>query len=122
MPVDSAGPGFMARLEARILANTAEMVAAWGASVSDLTAWEDDNLLDGRTPELLARHKAAVERLMRFGVYLSMATEQPDFPDPALRAEVAATIEDLRERLAMWHRPRISKEAADRILAPIALP
>lgn len=118
VPQASAAPGFVDRLKARSLALTRAMVADWGATVSGLTDWEDENLLDVRTPELLAKHKASVDWLISFGEMLSVGTEQEDFPDAALRAEVRATLDDLRDRLAMWHRPRMPREAADKILAP----
>ena len=79
------------RLQKRWLANLAETAEEWSASVSTLSRWEDDKLLDNQSPELLADHKATIERLPAFGGSLSLATESRKFPDRRIAEMVAAT-------------------------------
>jgi hypothetical protein len=104
------------RLQKRWLANFAETVEEWSASVSTLSRWEDDNLLDNPSPELLADHKATIERLLAFGGSLSPTTENRKFPDRRIAEMVAATQVVLQDKLRMWHGPRMSKTESDRLL------
>jgi hypothetical protein len=110
-------PDFIRSVESRLLREFAAAVQDWSNCAPTLTQWEDEHLLDNPEPEMLARHKATVERLLRFGAFLALATEHPDFPEPELGQIVSATQQDLRDRLAMWHGPRMSKEESERILA-----
>jgi len=104
------------RLQKRWLANFAETVEEWSASVSTLSRWEDDNLLDNPSPELLADHKATIERLLAFGGSLSPTTENRKFPDRRIAEMVAATQVVLQDKLRIWHGPRMSKTESDRLL------
>ena len=105
------------RLQKRWLANLTETVEEWSASVSTLSRWEDENLLDNPALEALADHKATVERLLAFGGSLSLATENRKFPDRRIAEMVAATQLVLQDKLRIWHGPRMSKTESDRILA-----
>jgi hypothetical protein len=105
------------RLQKRWLANVAETVEEWSAFVSTLSRWEDDNLLDNPTPELLADHKATVERLLALGSSFSLTTENRKFPDRRIGEMVAATQVVLQDKLRMWHSPRMSMVESDRVLA-----
>ncbi|MGA2863869.1 MAG: hypothetical protein ABSF95_05225 [Verrucomicrobiota bacterium] len=105
------------RLQKRWLANLAETAEEWSAFVSTLSRWEDDNLLGNPTPELLADHKATIERLLAFGSSLLLATENHKFPDGRIAEMVAATQVVLQDKLRMWHGPRMSKTESDRLLA-----
>jgi hypothetical protein len=104
------------RLQKRWLANFAETAEEWSASVSTLSRWEDDNLLENPSPELLADHKATIERLLAFGGSLSLATESRKFPDRRIAEMVAATQVVLQDKLRIWHGPRMSKTESDRLL------
>jgi hypothetical protein len=105
------------RLERRWLADFAEAVEEWSAFVSTLSRWEDAHLLDNPTPELLADHKAAIERLLAFGNSLPLVTENRQFPDRRIAEMAAATQVVLQDKLRMWHSPRMSKTESDRLLA-----
>jgi hypothetical protein len=104
------------RLQKRLLANFADIVVEWSGFVTDLTRWEDDHLLDNPSPELLADHKATLERFLAFGRFLSLGTEEPDFPDRELAEIVSSTLVVLQDKLRMWHGPRMSQAESDRIL------
>jgi hypothetical protein len=65
------------RLQKRWLANLAETAEEWSAFVSTLSRWEDENLLDDPAPELLANHKATIERLLAFGSSLFAGHGKP---------------------------------------------
>jgi hypothetical protein len=92
------------------------VVEGWSECVSKLTYWEDNHLLDNPTPELLARHKEAVQRMLRFGQFLVLANAQAEFPDRNLMPIVEATQSVLRDKLRLWHGSRVSAEESDTIL------
>jgi hypothetical protein len=106
----------VSRLQKRWLTSFADAAEEWSAYVSTLSRWEDDNLLDSPRPELLADHKATIERFLAFGRFLSLATENQSFPDRRIAEMVAATLVVLQDKLRMWHSPRMSKNESDRIL------
>ncbi len=108
-------PDYFEKLEAHILQEFAEGVAIWGQTVTALSRWEDEHLLDNPNEEVLAAHRRTVERLIHFGHFLARTTEHPDFPDTALKENVAATLQTLRDKIPLWHGT-IPKEEADAIL------
>jgi hypothetical protein len=67
MPADSLAvplaTDVVGRLEKRLLSS----LSAWSESASALTLWEDEHLLENPSPELLQRHKATLEQLIRLG-------------------------------------------------------
>ncbi len=108
-------PDYFEKLELRLSKELAQGVAAWGESVTALALWEHEHLLDSPRAEDLAAHRHAVERLIRFGQFISLTTEHPDFPDAKLRQNVAATLQTLRDKIPLWHGT-MPKEKADAIL------
>ena len=108
-------PDYFEKLETRILHEFAEAVATWGQSVTALARWEEEHLLDNPTPDALAAHRRTVERLIHFGRFLALTTEHPDFPDVALKKNVAATVQTLRDKIPLWHGT-MPKVEADVIL------
>lgn len=108
-------PDYFEKLEARILQEFAEGVAAWGQSVTALSHWEAEHLLDNPSAEGLAIHRRTVERLIQFGRFLALTTEHPDFPDTALKETVAATLQTLRDKIPLWHGA-LPRHQADAIL------
>ena len=110
-------PDFLGRVQDRLLREFAAAVHDWSECVAALTRWEDEHLLDHPAPDLLERHKATLQRLMQFGKLLSRSMEQPDFPDRQLAEIVAATQSAYRDKLAMWHGPKMSRAESEKILA-----
>ena len=117
MEIAIAAPDLVGHLEKRLLAEIALASEQWSGCVSALTQWEDDHLLGNPTPDLLDAHKATLQRLLAFGRFISLSTEQPDFPDRPTAEMVAAAQVVLKDKLQMWHRPRMSQEEADRIVS-----
>jgi hypothetical protein len=117
MNIAIPAPDVIGRLERRLLADFAIVAEEWSEFVSDITRWEDDHLLENPTPELLADHKATVERLLALGRLFSQATLHPEFPDRETSDMIAATQAVLKDKLQMWHRPRMARSEADRVLA-----
>lgn len=110
-------PDYVGHLQERLLHEFAMAVEDWSRCVRQLTQWEDEHLLDDPSPELLARHKATLQRLLRFGKFISLTTEQAEFPDPELAALVRATQRSFQDKLAMWHGPKLSPAESERILS-----
>jgi hypothetical protein len=111
--IPAAMPDYFERFEARFYRELSEAVEIWGKSVTALAQWEDEHLLDRQTPEDLSAHRRTVERLTRFGTFLSKAMDYPDFPHRALRENVAATIQTLQDKIPIWHgtMPKAQAEA-----------
>jgi hypothetical protein len=108
-------PDYFEKLEAHILQEFTEGVAAWGESVTALARWEDEHLLEGSTTEALAAHRRTVDRLIAFGRFLALTTEHRDFPDSSLKENVSATLQTLRDKIPLWHG-RMPEHKADAIL------
>lgn len=106
-------PDFLGYLESNFHRELAAAIHDWSRCATLLTRWEDEHLLDAPTPELLARHKQAIERLLRFGRYLALATEGPDFPDQPLAEIVSATQSCLRDKLPLWHGTMSAERSAE---------
>ena len=109
-------PDFFSRVESHFQRGFSEAVHDWSHCVGVLTHWEDEQLLDNPAPDLLSRHRETVERLLRFGRFLSLATQQADFPDQELAGIVAATDSCLRDKLALWHGASTTEAERARIL------
>jgi hypothetical protein len=112
---DEVMPDYFEQMEAHILQEFAAGVAAWGRSVTALSQWEHEHLLDGPNPEVFAAHRRTIERLIRFGRFLALTTQHPEFPDTALKGNVAATLKTLSDKIPLWHGT-MSKDEAEVIL------
>jgi hypothetical protein len=117
MEIAYAMPDAIGRLEKRLTAELADEAEQWSWCLNSLSRWEDEHLLDNPSPEALAEHKKTVERLLRFGRLISVATEHPDFPDRAVANMVRATQQTLEDNLLMYHGPGMNTEESERILA-----
>jgi hypothetical protein len=113
LPTDSLG-----RLEKRLMADLALAAEEWSDCATALTKWEDEHLLDNPPENLLQRHKATAERLLRFGEQLSSAMGHPNFTDNKLKEMVAATNQLLQNKLTMWHG-KMSNERRKEILQAV---
>src|SRR5437764_14523775 len=109
-------PDFMEHLEMHFLRELAGIVYDWSKCRNLLTQWEDEHLLDNPSPDSLAKHKQAIDRLVRFGRFLALATEQPEFTEPKLAQIVRATQSCLQDKLALWHGKTLAPEQKAEIL------
>ena len=117
MDIAIPAPYVIAQLEKRLISEFALAVEEWTKYICTLTKWEDDHLLENASAESLAAHRQMVERLLGFGRFIGQTTQQPEFPDRKTAELVAITQTVLNDKLLMWHRPRMNKEEADRILS-----
>lgn len=112
-PVD-AGALFKALVDRGRFAKAAQQ---WSQSVSHLSSWEADNILvDNPPPKNSAAHKEAVERLIHLGQLLAFIASYPDFDDIETAEMIHATQIVLRDKLRMWHGPKVTRQKADQIL------
>jgi hypothetical protein len=116
VPVDAIE--FIETLEKRILRELWDSVLVWSESVRALAQWEDDNLLDNASAELLQQHRRMVERQIALGKFIALATEHPDFPDKETREQIAATMSILQDKIPLWHST-MSVRDAEKILAEV---
>ena len=107
----------VASLAASVLRHLRAQVEDWYDGCRQLTAWEDAHLLDSPTEAKRAEHAALLDELERIGRWFSLATQAGDFPDTQTAELVTMTLQDLRDRRAMWHGPKMSEAEAGKIIA-----
>jgi len=112
-PADLAG-GLATRLRRYFKAQ----VEDWYDVCRHLSTWEDRHLIDQPTPERLAEHAGLLDELEQVGRWLSLATQSPDFPDRATAELVSMTLQDLRDRRALWHG-QMTPERREEILRAV---
>ena len=113
---DSADPS--GNISKRMLRYLKAQVEDWYDVCRSLTPWEERHLVDGPTPEKLAEHARRLDELERVGHWLSLLTQSSDFPDCATAELVQMTLQDLKDRRALWHGS-VSAERRKEILRSI---
>ncbi len=68
-----------------------------------LSGWEDEYLVDVPTPERVAEHRRLLDELEQAGRWLALATQSTEFPDRSTAELVNLTLQDLKDRRALWH-------------------
>jgi hypothetical protein len=111
----TVGP-FPARLSASILRHFRAQAEDWYDGCRALSAWEDANLLDEPSAERLAEHAGMLDELERVGRWFARVAQSPDFPDRATADLVSLSLQDLRDRRAMWHGSTLNGQEADQLL------
>lgn len=117
-----AVPGISGQVSGPVIRQFGRLVEEWSAGVSRLASWQDAALLDAPSPENLARNGEAIREMLRLGRVLARATDDPDFPDPALGPQVQAALEVLGDMERAWSRPPgMTLAEADALLARCGL-
>jgi len=99
-----AGPAQLTgSLSKRVFRLFKAQVEDWYDGCRRFSEWEEQNLLDEPTPKQLAEHALALDVLERIGRWFSVASQGDDFPDRETAELVAMTVQDLRDRRALWH-------------------
>ena len=88
---------------ARLVRYFKAQVEDWYDECRQLTAWEDAHLVDDPQPDRLAEHARLLSELERVGRWLFQTTHSTDFPDGPTANLVSSTLQDLKDRRAMWH-------------------
>jgi hypothetical protein len=109
-------PDFMEYVESHFRRELDSVVHEWSRCTRLLAEWENQHLLDNPVPELMARHKHANERLLRFGEFLLLAVEQPGIASQQLRDIVRATQHCLHDKLSLWHGQALTSQNRSEIL------
>jgi len=91
-------------------------VEDWYDECRQLTAWEDEHLLEDPKPASLAEHARLLDELERAGRWLFQTTHSSDFPDRPTAELVSMTLQDLKDRRAMWHNSQLSEKQKAEIL------
>ncbi len=104
MIVSGAEPADLADgLARRLVRYFKAQVEDWYDVCRQLSSWEDRHLVDQPSQQRLAEHARLLEELEQVGRWLATSTQSPDFPDRSTAALVAMTIQDLKDRRALWH-------------------
>ena len=112
-----AAPNFLQRAFKRLSDELSADAEDWSAAVQGLRRFQDEKLLDDPTPENLQAHQRALEMLIAFGSFIASATKTPEFPNRDAHVMVEATLQILRDDLALWHGCQNSSERNAQILA-----
>ena len=111
VPVSPAEPrDFGSGLTARLVRYFKAQVEDWYDVCRQLSAWEERHLIEQPTPERLAEHARLLDELEHAGRWLAQATQTPDFPDRATAELVSMTVQDLKDRRALWHGPMTAEQ------------
>ena len=105
-----------AGVAARLIRYLKAQVEDWYDECRHLTLWEDEHLLDDPRPKELAEHGKLLDELERVGRWLYQTTHSADFPDLCTAQLVSTTLQDLKDRRAMWHGQDVSEERRAEIL------
>lgn len=109
-------PDFMEYVESHFRREMDSVVQEWSRCARLLAEWENQHLLDNPAAELMAKHRQANERLLRFGEYLIVATEQPGIGTQQMRDIVRSTQRCLRDKLSLWHGQTLTDQMRSEIL------
>jgi hypothetical protein len=109
-------PDFMEYVESHFRRELDTSVHEWSRCTRLLAEWENQHLLDNPAQELIARHKQAIERLLRFGKFLLLVTEQSGISEQQARDIVRATQSGLQDRLSLWHGQTLADRDRSEIL------
>jgi hypothetical protein len=66
-------------------------------------ALEDRHFTEKPAPDVLAEHARLLDELERVGKFLAQAMQTAGFSDRATAELVAMTLQDLKDRRALWH-------------------
>ena len=116
LPIISA-PNFLQRAFKRLCDELGADAEDWSQMVADLRRFQDEKLLNEPTAENLKAHRRALEMLIAFGSFIATATKDPHFPNRETSAMVEATLQILRDDLALWHGQQNSPEKSAEIIA-----
>jgi len=94
---------FAEGLADRVLRQFKVAAQDWFDVCRKLNEWEDQRLVDDPHPEALAQHVKVLTRLERLGRLLTVVTEDTQFQDRQFAELIASTLQDLRDRRALWH-------------------
>ncbi len=106
----------MENVESHFRRELDSVIQEWSRCTRLLADWENQHLLDNPAPELMARHRQAVERLLHFGKFLLLAAEQSGVSSLRARDIVRATQSCLQDKLSLWHGRTLTDQARSGIL------
>jgi hypothetical protein len=99
----AAASGILGRARNRIRNEFAADAEDWSSLVTALRRFQDTELLDNPTEANLHHHQQTLELLISFGELLLAGTKSPVFSDRPTHEMVMATLQILRDDLALWH-------------------
>ena len=110
-------PNFLQRVFKRLSDEFGSAAEDWSSAVQKLRRFQDEKLLDNPTPENLKAHRLVIESLITFGSFMANATGDPVYSNRETHAMVEATLQILRDDLALWHGNQNTPEKSAQILA-----
>jgi hypothetical protein len=110
--------GLDSGLAARQLRYFKAQIEDWFDACRRLGAWEDQHLLDAPGPERLVEHTRLLDELEHVGGWLGRVTQHSDYPDRSTAELVAMTVQDLKDRRALWHG-QMSRDQREALLREI---
>jgi len=102
-------------LTTRTLRYLRAQIEDWADACRSLSDWEDEYLLEGAAAERHEEHSRRLDELERVGHWFDRLTLAVDFPEVELNELVQLSLQDLRDRRALWHG-RMSEARRQQIL------
>ena len=98
----------------------ADAAEDWSRCVSRLSSWEAEHL-SAESPSSAdsAEHLEMVEKLMHYGQMFAFIASYPEFRNNETSEMIQATQFLLKDKLRMWHGPKMSDDEADQILREV---
>ena len=112
-----AALGFLQSAIKRLSVELDSTAEDWSAAVQRLRRFQDQKLLDNPSSENLKAHRLVIESLITFGSFMANATGDPVYSNRETHAMVEATLQILRDDLALWHGNQNTPEKSAKILA-----
>ena len=94
---------FAEGLTDRVLRQFKVAAQDWLDVCHKLGGWEDRWLVDDPNPEALGQHAKVLRNLEWIGRVMITVTEDSKFQDRQFAEVIATTLQDLRDRRALWH-------------------
>ncbi len=117
-PVSGEALHFAGGLSERFLRHFRLQVEDWHDVCRKLSLWEERHLAENPADAVFEEHLRILDELGKTGRWLSMLAESHDFPDRSAAELIHMTLQDLRDRRALWHGP-MNKAQRERLLDAI---
>jgi hypothetical protein len=90
-------------LSRRLQRSFKAQVEDWYDVCRNLSAWENRELIDHPREERLAEHEHFIDQLEQLGRWLEFSAQSGDISEGSTLELIKGTIQDLRDRRALWH-------------------
>lgn len=109
--------GILEYVKTRVDTELVSAVKLWRENVQRLNDFQNEKMICFPTTESITAHKINLLLMISIGEWLERSTSNPDFPDRDANETVIATLQMLRDDLALWHGNQNTPQQSAVILA-----